>query len=67
MEKIKKQIKIKYICDKCYFSSENEDDFVKIGNFNLCLKCFRNFEEYLENFKGQKITKTIENFIFEEQ
>jgi len=59
----KKKIKIKYICDKCYYSSENENEFIKVGYFNLCLKCYEKFENFIQTFKGQ----TIENFIFEEK
>jgi len=63
MKKIRKKIEITFSCDKCGYTSNNEEDFVKIGNFELCLKCFKEFEDFIQTCKGQ----TIENFIFEEK
>jgi hypothetical protein len=61
MKEVRKKFKVKFICDKCGYTSENEDEFVKVGHFDLCWQCFKEYEEFIQNSKGQ----TIENFIFE--
>jgi hypothetical protein len=61
MKKIRKKIKIEFVCDNCGYTSGNEDEFMEVGHFDLCWQCFKEYEEFIQNSKGQ----TIENFIFE--
>jgi formylmethanofuran dehydrogenase subunit E len=63
MRKVRKKIKIEFICDKCGYTSEDEEEFLRVGNFDLCWVCFEEYEKFIETFKGQ----TIEDFIFEEK